>query len=266
MTEWDAGAYAQRSGLQQAMAAEVLALLTLHGSESVLDVGCGDGRITAAVAARVPRGHVLGVDASHKMVDFARRQFGELEHPNLRFLCADARALGFASEFDLVLSCNALHWIPQQDSALVAMRRALRPQGMAQLRLVPAGARRSLEQVIEDTRCTPRWHPYFGDFSDPYLHEAPGAYAELARRHGFRVAHQQTADKVWDFGSHTAFVAFGEVTFAAWTERLPATERRAFVEDVLERYRPFARDRPGEENCFKFYQMDLTLEAVGASP
>lgn len=62
MTEWNAAEYARRSGLQEAMAEEVLALLDLGGSERVLDVGCGDGRITAEVAARVPQGAVVGVD------------------------------------------------------------------------------------------------------------------------------------------------------------------------------------------------------------
>jgi trans-aconitate 2-methyltransferase len=56
MIDWDAQTYARVSALQQAMAAEVLALLEFEGSERVLDVGCGDGRITAEVAARVPRG------------------------------------------------------------------------------------------------------------------------------------------------------------------------------------------------------------------
>jgi trans-aconitate 2-methyltransferase len=244
------------------MADEVLGMLTLEGHERVLDVGCGDGRITAAVARRVPRGRVVGVDASERMVNFARSHFATDEHPQLRFLRADGRDLPFHAEFDLVLSFNALHWIPDQDAALRAMRRALVATGRAQLRLVPAGERRSLEQVIEDTRQSERWQGYYRSFSDPYLHRTPAAYAELARHHGFCVRHQQTSAKVWDFGSHAAFAAFGEVTFAAWTERLPSSERRPFVEDVLERYRQVAMDRAGEENCFKFYQMDLALEAV----
>ena len=64
MTEWAAAEYARRSQLQESMAAEVLALLELKGSEHVLDVGCGDGKITAQIAARVPHGAVVGVDAS----------------------------------------------------------------------------------------------------------------------------------------------------------------------------------------------------------
>ena len=93
MTEWDAAEYSRRSGLQEAMAQEVLGLLDLKGSERVLDVGCGDGKITAEVATRVPRGEVLGVDASKDLITFASSHFGPAVRPNLRFEVADARRL-----------------------------------------------------------------------------------------------------------------------------------------------------------------------------
>ena len=55
------------------------------------------------------------------------------------------------------------------------------------------------------------------------------------------------------------FVAFGSVTFIEWTQFLPESERLAFVNDVLDRYKSVVADRAGEENTFKFYQMDITL-------
>src|SRR5207253_9490301 len=100
MTEWNAAEYARISGLQAAMAKEVLALLDLEGSERVLDIGCGDGRITAEIAAGVPRGSVLGVDPSHAMIAFASSHFALPIRPNLRFEVADARRLPFREEFD----------------------------------------------------------------------------------------------------------------------------------------------------------------------
>jgi len=98
MTEWDAAEYSRRSALQEAMAEEVLALLDLEGSERVLDVGCGDGKITAEIATRVPRGSVVGVDASEAMISFASGQFASAARPNLRFQLADARRLPFRNE------------------------------------------------------------------------------------------------------------------------------------------------------------------------
>ena len=170
MTEWNASEYALISGLQKAMAEEVLALLDVEGSERILDVGCGDGKISAEVATRVPQGEVLGVDASQEMINFASTHFGPGLRPNLRFEVADARRLPFHEEFDLIVSFNALHWVPEQDAALRCIRSAMKSDGRAWLRLVPAGERKSLENVIEETRQSSRWFAYFREFRDPYLH------------------------------------------------------------------------------------------------
>src|SRR5436189_1713783 len=121
MTEWNAAEYSRRSSLQEAMAQEVLVLLDLNGSERILDVGCGDGQITAEIASRAPRGSVVGVGPSRDMISFAQHSFGPATRPNLRFEVADARCLPFQSEFDLVVSFNALHWIPEQDTALTSI-------------------------------------------------------------------------------------------------------------------------------------------------
>ncbi len=193
MTEWDAAEYSRRSALQEAMAEEVLALLDLEGSERVLDVGCGDGKITAEIATRVPRGSVVGVDASEAMISFASGQFPSAARPNLRFQVADARRLPFRNEFNLVVSFNALHWVPEQDAALRSIRSALMSEGRALLRLVPAGERKSLENVAEETRRSSRWRAHFSDFRDPYLHLTPEQYAAIAERNGLRVLRIHTA-------------------------------------------------------------------------
>jgi trans-aconitate 2-methyltransferase len=259
MTEWNAPGYARIAGLQEAMAAEVLWLLDLKGNERVLDLGCGNGKVTAEIAARVHEGTVVGVDSSADMIAFASSHFGPAVRPNLRFETADIRRLRFREEFDLVVSFNALHWIPEQDEALRSICSAMKPDGLAQLRLVPGGKRKSLENVIEETRRLSRWANYFQNFHDPYLHLTPEQYGALAECNGLHVRRIHTADKAWDFESHSAFRAFGSVTFIEWTKFIPEEERLAFVTDVLERYRLVAADRPGEENTFKFYQMDVTL-------
>jgi trans-aconitate 2-methyltransferase len=263
MAEWNAAEYARISGLQRAMAEEVLALLDLAGSERVLDVGCGQGKITAEIAARVPRGSVLGIDPSEDMIAFASSHFGSAVRPNLRFEVGDARRLSFREEFDVVVSFNALHWVPEQEAALRSIRSAMNAKGVAQLRLVPAGKRKSLEDVIEETRLSSRWTRYFQDFRAPYLHLTPEQYGAMAERNGLRVRRIHMEAKAWDFKSRPEFLAFCSVTFVEWTRFLPEPERTDFIMDVLGRYQSVAADKPGEEDTFKFYQMDVTLAPGG---
>jgi trans-aconitate methyltransferase len=260
MTEWLASDYNRQSSLQQAMADEQLRLLTLKGSERILDVGCGDGKISAAIAERVPAGSVLGVDPSHDMIAFASSHFAAATHPNLRFEVADARRLPYRGQFDLVVSFNALHWVPEQEAALGSIHAALAPGGQAQLRFVPQGPRKSLEDVIDDVRRLPGWAGYFTDFRTPYVHFSPEDYRALAEKCGFRVDRLNVEDKAWDFKTRDGFAAFARATFVAWTQRLPETQWDAFITDVLDRYQSIAAADPSELNTFKFYQMEVALE------
>jgi trans-aconitate 2-methyltransferase len=262
MTEWHASDYYRQSGLQQEMAEEQLARLTLEGGERVLDVGCGDGKITAEIAAQVPRGSVLGVDPSRDMIAFASKRFGGTDHANLRFEVADARRLPYRNEFDLVVSFNALHWVPEQEAALGSIRVTLKPNGRALLRLVPGGLRESLEDVIEEIRQRKRWAGHFANFRRPYLHFMPEEYRALAQRVGFRVVRLHVEDKAWDFKKRETFVAFCRATFVEWTQHVPETEWKAFITDVLDRYQSVAADNPQEANTFKFYQMEVELAAM----
>jgi trans-aconitate 2-methyltransferase len=145
--------------------------------------------------------------------------------------------------------------------ALRSIRSVMKSSALVQLRLVPAGEGKSLEDVLEETRLSPRWAAYFRDFHDPYLHLAPAEYGAMAERNGLHVRGIHTEAKMWDFESRQAFFAFGSVTFVKWTRLIPDAEKAAFVCDVLDRYRAVAADRPGEEITFKFYQMDVALVA-----
>lgn len=257
--EWSAHDYSRQSSLQEAMAGQVLALLELAGDEQVLDVGCGDGKITAQIARRVPRGSVVGIDPSRDMVAFATRCFTPSAASNLRFEIGAAASLPRGQSFDLVVSFNALHWAPDQAEALRAIALALRPGGRAVLRLVPRGARTSLEDVIEEVRDEREWSDAFRDFRRPYTHPAPDEYRALCKSAGLRVDAVRVRDESWDFGTRASFAAFCRATLVAWTSRLGEERRDAFIAAVLDRYRSVAAAFPDEANMFRFYQMDVSV-------
>ena len=262
MTEWNAAEYARLSALQAAMAKEVLDLLRpkLRGDERVLDVGCGNGKVTREIAAMLPKGSVVGVDASKKMVQFARAAVpADATSPaptNVIFDAMDARRLTFEMAFDLVVSFNALHWIAEkeQESVLRGIFAALKPNGVAQLRMVPRGARKSLETVNEETARSPRWQKFFVGIRDPYLHMTAESYSVLTEQCGFHVESVRAKDHAWDFGSASAFAAFASVTFVEWLQHIPEGDHSEFIADALTRYKPVA----GDDHTFRYYQMDIT--------
>jgi trans-aconitate 2-methyltransferase len=253
MSEWQGAEYEGVATLQQWLADKSLASLTLAGTERVLDVGCGNGKVTAEIAARLPGGSALGVDPSHDMVEFARRTHVA---PNLAFEVGDARTLSYRGRFDLVVSFNALHWVHEQDAALRGIHASLRPGGRAFLQMVSRGEREPLEDVIEEVCASPRWAASFAGHSAPHVHFAPDDYRAMAAAAGFRVEGIDVMDGSWDFRTREAFAHWAHATFVFWAGELPEDRRDAFIEDVLDRYGSIV---------FRFYQMRVSLLALAAT-
>jgi trans-aconitate methyltransferase len=94
---WNAADYAANSAAQQIWARELIAQLHLRGDERILDVGCGDGKVTAELARALPKGSVTGIDVSPEMIAFALKTFPAKRNPNLEFHLMDAREISLAA-------------------------------------------------------------------------------------------------------------------------------------------------------------------------
>ena len=258
MAEWNAPEYSRINSLQEWMGDEQLKRVDLNGSERVLDVGCGDGKITSKIAARLPQGSIVGVDPSHSMIAYAAEHYGPPHFANARFEVGDARLLGFSGEFDLVVSFNALHWVLDQQAALSSIRAALKPGGRALLRMVSKGDRQSIEAIVDETRGEPRWASYFTGFRAPFVHFTPDEYAALAARSGLAVKEIRVEDRAWDFQTRDAFAAWSRAGFIAWLSKLPEKDWPTFLNESLDHYYAVAGNAPGE-HVFKFYQMQATM-------
>jgi trans-aconitate methyltransferase len=117
---WNPTDYARHAGFVAAFGGELVDLLDPVAGARVLDLGCGDGALTAAVAAR--GFDVLGLDASPAQVAAARARGLEAE-------VGDGERLDFERAFDAILSNAALHWMRDQRAVLAGVWRALRPGG-----------------------------------------------------------------------------------------------------------------------------------------
>lgn len=252
--DWSGEDYGRVSALQRSVATETLADLVLAGAEWVLDIGCGDGFLTRQIAARVPDGFVVGIDASPRMVTSAH-QTDTSAPAGPSYLRADARRLPFRGHFDVVVSFNALHWVPQLEAALGQIATVLRPDGRAVLQLVCAGPRPSVESTAMQLAHSDRWAAHFRDFTAPFRHIDPAEFAQTAEGAGLGVHELSVRDRQWDFGSRDQFQAWCVVGSTAWTDRLPESDRAAFVDELVSTYQLTA-GRPG---LFRFMQMRAEL-------
>ncbi len=247
---WDGAAYADIATLQRELAGQSIDSLTWRGDEDVLDLGCGDGRMTHAIAARVPRGRVTGIDLSPAQIAFAQRLPGA---PNVLFTVGDALALPFGTSFDLAVSFNTLHWIHDLERAFGELRRVLRNGGRIAIRCVCAGQKASLEETLMQTAATPAWAAHFRGLERPFEHRPPEGLRAVAESAGFS-AQVETDSKVWHFGSQAALRSWMKATMSPWFSVLPEERRDAFGADAVAAYEALV----GREGEFRFMQCRLT--------
>jgi len=104
--------------------------LQLRGDERILDVGCGPGVSTLELAKLLPKGEVIGVDITERMLELARQRAEAHRLKNIKFLREDAMSLSFPDgSFDVVFSSYLLPWVPQVDQAISEMQRVLKVGG-----------------------------------------------------------------------------------------------------------------------------------------
>jgi trans-aconitate 2-methyltransferase len=249
VADWDGTAYRQVNSLQHWLADRALDGLDLTGVRTLLDVGCGDGHITAQIAERVPDAEIVGIDPSPRMIAVAPAA------ANLTFQVGDALSLPFHDRFDAVVSFNALHWVPDQRTALARIGDALHPGGWALLVFVCAGTRPSIESIAMDVAATPRWREYFAGFDAPFVHPVPADFQADAAQCGLKADELIVDDLSWDFGTTQKFRAWCVVGSGAWTSRVHDGLSTEFVDDMVDAYALAT----GSDQIFRFMQLRARL-------
>lgn len=183
-TEWDARSYHRVSEPQFAWGQRVLARLPLRGDETVLDAGCGSGRLTALLAERVPRGQVIALDRSRNMLEEAKATLAALGD-RVSFVCADLLELSLPSPVDLVFSTATFHWVLDHDRLFSRLFAALKPGGRLHAQCGGGDNLARLHGRAFDLFSQPPFSAYFPGWKEPWLFSSAEAARERLERAGF---------------------------------------------------------------------------------
>ncbi|MDE3067601.1 MAG: methyltransferase domain-containing protein [Verrucomicrobiota bacterium] len=257
---WNPAEYAAHSAAQHAWARELIAKLELQGDEHVLDVGCGEGKITAEIARALPQGSATGIDASPQMVKFAKRAFPPERFPNLEFRVMDARKIRFTRRFDFVFSNAALHWIGDHEAVLRGASSALRSGGRL---VVSCGGRGNAQDVFVALRPElrlKRRREFFRGMPKPYFFYAPADYEHWLPRFGFKIRRVRLAPKDATYVGREGFAAWLRTTWLPYVQRVPENRREEFIAAVAERY--LAKHPPDPDGTVHVRMVRLEIDAV----
>lgn len=260
MVKWNPRDYAANSAAQEAWARELIGRLQLRGDESVLDVGCGDGRITALLARALPRGEIVGADTSEEMLAFARESFSAGDYPNLRFERMDARELRCTSPLDLIFSNAALHWVNDHPAFLRGAGACLKPGGRL---VVSCGGKGNAHDVFEAVRRTlrlKRWREYFRELQAPYFFHGPAAYEKWLPRCGFQAQLVRLANKPTPLAGRLGLMSWLRTTWLPYTQRVPVEQREEFIAAVADRF--LASHPPDAQGQLLIGMVRLEIDAI----
>jgi len=243
MKEWDATAYHRLSGPQTAWGERILAQLELRGDETVLDAGCGTGRLTEKLLERLPRGRVIALDASTEMLRAARanlERFGD----RVSFLEADLSELDLDGAVDVVFSTATFHWVLDHGRLFANLYRALRQDGRLVAQCGGGPNTKGVMERVHTVMALPSFAPYFEGYVDPWeFADAATAAARLATA-GFKDVETHLVEAPTVFEDERTYWEFLEkVILRVQIERLPEDLRTPFLDEVVGRVpRPLVID------------------------
>ena len=231
---WNTAVYAENGSFVPNLGAGVLEWLAPQAGERILDLGCGDGQLTARIAAA--GAEVVGVDASPAMLDGARSRGIDAR------LC-NVEALTFDAEFDAVFSNAALHWVRDQDAMLEGVYRALRPGGRF---VAEMGGHGNIAAIQVALAAVLERHGISREFNAEQMNYFPtdGAYRSRLMGHGFQVEQIQLIPRptqLAESGMHGWLNTFRRGVL----EAVPEDLRPVIVDETVALLEPVLRDEQG---------------------
>ena len=224
--------------------------MALRGGERILDLGCGPGALTAELAALVPAGSVLGIDASESMIATARRDHAGA---NLRFERCDINSIDFEAQFDVVFSNATLHWIRDHRRLLANVFKSLKDGGQARLQFAGDGNCSNLIGVLREVMPEKDYAGYFDGFEWPWYMPAVDAYRALVSDVPF------AESRVWGENGDKYFESVEAMT--GWIDQpslvpflgsVAEKDRQRFRDRVVEQM--IARTRQSDGRCFETFR------------
>jgi trans-aconitate 2-methyltransferase len=229
--EWDSTAYHRVSAPQTSWGAKVLSRLELRGDETVLDAGCGTGKLTKELLERLPDGRVVAVDLSINMLRTAREHLAPDFGKRVSFVLLNVLDLPFQRSFDGIFSTATFHWVLDHDRLFRSLSRALRPDGWLHAQCGGGPNLAQLRERIATLKVDPPFMEFLGDYQDPWYYSDAETAASRMRSAGFievETGIEPAPTQFEDAQRYTEFVS--SVIAHPYLDRLPALLQSQFMQ------------------------------------
>lgn len=252
---WKSQEYHEHSSVQYEGATALLRNIQFRGDEKVLDVGCGDGKLSAQIASHLPQGSVIGIDTSEDMIRFAKSKFLKQEYPNLSFSIGSATNFIYKNQLDIIFSSFALQWVLDIDAFFSRAYESLVSTGQIVV-TIPLGISDALEEAVEVVMSREEWRIYFETFKKSWVFRTEVELKRLLNIHHFHPKVFNIVNQKKVFPSRKDFESYVQQWFP-YLDIVPSGKRDAFFREIIDEY---IKREPFVENnrvVFQFQRADI---------
>jgi trans-aconitate methyltransferase len=230
-TSWNPDSYSKNARFVSDLGEPLLQLLEPEPRERILDLGCGDGALTAKIEA--VGALVIGVDSSLAQIQAARRR-------GLNVVVMDGHRMGFKCDFDAVFSNAVLHWMKPPERVIEGVSNLLRPGGRFVGEFGGKGNVQTIRAALHTSLRKRGIDPWV---VDPWYNPSVEEYSALLKQFAFTVEYIELIPRLTQLpGDIPDWLAIFAQPF---TNSVDGPERNNFLQEVRDAVEPSLRKSDG---------------------
>jgi trans-aconitate 2-methyltransferase len=244
--DWDPNQYGRFSGARTRPARELIERIPPVPSRMIIDLGCGDGPVTALLVERWPTAQITGIDSSAAMLARARELC-----PSVTFVQSDVATWEPAQAPDLIFSNATLQWLDRHDALLPKLVRMLAPGGVLAIQM-PGNFDAPSHRLLAALATSPYWNARTGHLVRHTPVQQPSYYVDLLSPLTSRIDAWETTDLLMLDGDNAVLEWMKGTALRPYLTALSPSDAALFQQQLAERLSAAYPRRPSGKTLFPF--------------
>lgn len=256
--KWDSQNYHLNSSAQWVASLELLSRVSIQPHYRVLDVGCGDGKITSHISKKASQSTTIGIDTSTSMINFANEHFAKTDRLEFYVNCATSFDFGF--QFDLIFSSFALQWVLDIEKFFQKASKQLKSGGTLVV-TAPLDISEPLHNCINEISKKKKWAPFFINFKESWTFRDKHEFSKLLKNNQFKINFIEKKEHLQPFTSLDALKSY----VFQWLPHLsviPIDQQKEYMNEIFTLYAEREKIDPNTSLIYKFFKVDFVGERI----
>ncbi len=238
MKGWDPEFYDSKSEIQYQLGLKTIQELNIQNGDTILDIGCGTGRLTIEIAKQNPSGTIIGLDVNSDMIAKANQNLKASNIKNIQFITQNILQYFSEIRFNAIFSNSALHWVKQTPSLYQKIYDLLLPGGQFVAQMPTMGGYSHLVSYLISPIQPLNLTGYFKNWKFPINLLKPKILQKYLSSVGFQNTHVWLEKHLVTFDSPENLVDFlRTAALVPIINQVPPATRDAYIDYLINNFK-----------------------------